>query len=188
MARTSAAKADPITGAALAPATKRAKLAAVPVDLNTPTADRKAANAEAAKKAVGKEFKPPKNMALCADAYYAKREERLAMEKVVAKLAAEENACREALITGLPKGEASGIAGKLCRVAVENKEVYTVKDWSVETGVWGYILKNAKKNPGLTGMLQRRINDGMVKEMAAAGKAIPGTEKMDVPVLRVNKL
>lgn len=151
-------KKDPITGASLA----------------------KPSKAEAIKK-----FAPPKNLAQCADMYYQKREARLALERQAAVLQSEESACREHLINSLPKSEASGIAGKVCRVAVENKPVYQVKDWEA---VWGFLIKNVKKMPGLTGLLQRRINEGMVREMAENGTKIPGVEALDVPVLRVNKL
>jgi hypothetical protein len=197
MPRTAALK-DPITGAPLstpkatgkedkAPVVRKAKLAAVD-PINMSAAERKAANAEASAKAVKKAFAPPKNLAQCADMFYSKREERLALERQAAIIQAEENACREQLINNLPKSEASGIAGKLCRVAVENKAVATVKDWSVESGVWGYIIKNIKKTPGVTGMLQRRVNEAMIKELKENGVNVPGVEFMDVPVLRVNKL
>jgi hypothetical protein len=179
---------DPITGEPLSKvstsdlktATKRATTAAkkAPAKKTAPTT-------KAAAKEEGKQFVPPKNLAACADAYYTKREERLALERKAALVGAEENACREYLINNLPKSQASGISGKVARVAVENKDVYTVKDWD---GVWGYIIKNVKKMPGLTGMLQRRINESMVKEMAEAGKLIPGVEKIEVPVVRLNKL
>lgn len=182
---------DPITGAPLEaaepaakPAAKRAKKAE-PDMMNMSAAERKEANAASAKKASGKAFVPPKNLAQCADMYYSKRAQRLEIEKQAALVQAEENACREYLINSLPKSQASGIAGKLCRVAVENKEVYVVKDWDQ---VWGFIIKNVKKMPGLTGMLQRRTNEKMLEEMALGGKPVPGTEKMQVPVLRTNKL
>jgi hypothetical protein len=181
MPRTAAAvMADPITGA---PA-KGAKLPKV-TDGNMSAAERKAVNDAAAKKTAAKEYKPPKNLAQCADEYYRKREQRLALERQAALVQAEENACREFLINNLPKSQASGIAGKLCRVTVENKTVYQVKEWDK---VWGFILNNAKKMPGITGMLQRRINENMVKEMAESGKVVPGTESVEVPVLRYSKL
>lgn len=190
MPRTAALK-DPITGAPLektATASSRMKKAAPVEAINMSAAERKAANAEASAKAVKKAFTPPKNLAVCADTFYEKREQRLALERQAALIQAEENACREHLINNLPKSSASGIAGKLCRVSVENKPVFQVKDWSVDTGLWGYIIKAIKKNPGVTGMLQRRANEAMLKELAENGVKVPGVESLDVPVLRVNKL
>lgn len=201
MARTTATPADPITGVPLdAPArsrkTVRETMAEAPMPkprakksepdmMNMSAAERKEANTKSAAKAAGREFKPPKNLAQCADMYYQKRDARLALERQAALVQAEENACREFLINNLPKSEASGIAGKLCRVAVENKDTYVVKDWDA---VWGFILKNAKKMPGITGLLQRRINTGMAEEMAAGGKPVAGVSVEKIPVLRVNKL
>lgn len=135
-----------------------------------------------------KEYAPPKNLAQCADAYYQLREQRLAAEKEAKILQEKEAACRDYLINNLPKAQASGIAGKVCRVTVENKAVASVVDWSVEAGVWGFVLKNIKKNPGLSGLFQRRINETMIKEYWNEGRDIPGVARLDVPVLRVSKL
>lgn len=164
---------------------KKSKAPAKVDPINMPTADRKAANAVEAKKKAKAEFKPPKNLAQCADMYYTKREARLALEKQVAAIQAEESACREYLIANLPKSDASGIAGKVCRVAVENKMTAQVQDWDA---LHAYIHKNVGKNPGLWGMLQRRVNESMIKEIWESGKKVPGVEPLDVPVLRCNKL
>lgn len=189
-----AAVVDPITGAPMKnskAAAKVAKLTVVTDEAPATQVARKVAAKPAApaepKAAKGgaKKYVPPKNMALCADEFYKLREKRLAMQKEVDAIEAMEGACREQLINNLPKSEASGIAGKLCRVAVENKEIVRVTDWDA---FWGFIVTEFKKNRGVSGILQRRVNENMVKELWAAKRKVPGTESMDVPVLRCNKL
>jgi hypothetical protein len=164
------------------------RIAAVPKEATpaAPAVKPPLAVAPAAKKTrAEKVYLPPKNLAKCADEYYRLRNERLELDRQSEAIAKKESACREFLIENLPKSQASGIAGQTVRVSVENKRVVQVVDWDL---VWGYIVKNIKKTPGVTGMLQKRINTGMVEEIWAAGKEVPGTAPMDVPVLRVNKL
>lgn len=132
-----------------------------------------------------KEFVPPKNLAACADAYYEKREARLAKEREAAVLQKEESACREYLINSLPKSQASGISGKLARVLVEDKEIIVMEDWPA---FYEYMRKNSAKNPGVWSMMQRRVNEAAIREVLDAGKPVPGAKKGTVPVLRLNKL
>jgi len=54
--------------------------------------------------------------------------------------------------------------------------------------VYGYIVKNFKKNPGVFALLQKRVGEVAVKEIWEAGKEVPGTQPLDVPTVRLNKL
>lgn len=130
-------------------------------------------------------FKLPKTLAECADLLYTTRTARLAIKKLMEVEEAKESALREHLIQNLPKSQASGIAGKLARVTVNSKTVVSVTDWDK---VNDYILKNGKKNPGVFALYQRRIGEATVKEMWDAGKEVPGTAPLDVPVVGINKL
>jgi hypothetical protein len=130
-------------------------------------------------------FKLPKSLAECADLLFTTRNARLAIKKLMEAEEAKESALREHLINNLPKSQASGIAGKFARVTVSSKTVVSVTDWDK---VNEYILKNGKKNPGVFALYQRRIGDATVKEMWAAGKEVPGTAPLDVPVIGINKL
>lgn len=169
----------PVTQVARKVAAKKAPLTA-----ERATADGRPVEPKASK-GTAKKYAPPKNPALCADEFYRLREQRLALQKQVDAIEAMESACREHLINTLPKSEASGIAGKLCRVAVENKEIVRITDWDA---FWGFIVAEYKKNKGVGGILQRRVNEKMVQELWANKRKVPGAEAMDVPVLRVNKL
>jgi len=130
-------------------------------------------------------IKIPKTLAACADRLYKAQAERYELQTQAKALEAEEAALREHLIQNLPKSQATGIAGKLARVYVESKTVVKVTDWDA---LQDYILKNAKKNPGVWALLQRRPGEAAVKELWEAGKSVPGTEPLSVPVVRMNKL
>lgn len=139
--------------------------------------------ATAAKKAVT--FTAPKTLAECGDQLYSTREQRLALQKQVDELQAQETFLRDHLINNLPKSNATGVAGKLVRVAIETKTVYTAKDWDA---VRLYIKGHATKNPGVWGLMNKALNQATVKEMYEAGKKIPGVESLEVKVVSVNKL
>jgi hypothetical protein len=130
-------------------------------------------------------FKPPKSLAVCADLLYTTKNERLAVQKTVDALEAKERILREHLISNLPKSDASGISGKVARATVENKTIVTVTSYD---DLHKYILANAKKTPGVWGLLQKRVSDATVKDLWAAKKKIPGVEPMFVPVVSLNKL
>jgi len=130
-------------------------------------------------------FKAPKTLAETADQLYNTREQRLALERQAAELQEQETFLREHLINNLPKSNATGVAGKVVRVSIVNKVVYTVKDWDM---VRGYIKTNAGKNPGVWGLMNKALNQGAAKEVFESGKLIPGVEKLEVPTVSVNKL
>ena len=130
-------------------------------------------------------FKVPKSLAVCADQLYSTREQRLALQKTVDELQAQETQLREHIIQNLPKSEATGVAGKLVRVAVVDKVVYQVKDWD---GVRDYIVKHQKKDPGVWSLMNKALNAKAIGEIWDTGVRIVGVEPMKVPVLSMNKL
>jgi hypothetical protein len=130
-------------------------------------------------------FKPPKTLALAADLLYTTRNERLALQKEVDALQATETALSEHIIDNLPKSEATGIAGKLVRVSITSKAVVTVTDWDA---VYAHIVKTQKKDPGVWALVQRRIGSAAAEDAWAAGRQVPGTARILVPKLSMNKL
>ena len=78
--------------------------------------------------ATKKTYKFPKAIGTCADRLYKLREERLALQKKVDELKAEETALKNHIIDMLPKSEASGVAGKVARVTVVTREEPQIKD------------------------------------------------------------
>lgn len=127
-----------------------------------------------------KTYKFPKTMAACADQYYLLRERRLAEQKKVDAIEAEEKAIKEHIINTLPKSEASGVAGKVARVTVVKKVVAQVKDWDK---FFKYIKKTGEFD-----LMQRRVSDSAVQERWEAGKTVAGVESFNALTLSVNKL
>lgn len=125
-------------------------------------------------------YKFPKTLAACADRLFELREKRLEEQKKVDAIEAEEKAVKEHLIQNLPKSEASGVAGKLCRVTVITKPVPQVQDWDK---FYAYVGKTKSFD-----LLQRRLTDTAIKERWEAGKKIPGVEPFNVVTLSVNKV
>ncbi len=130
-------------------------------------------------------FKIPKQLAVCADLLYETRQKRLDMQKVVDELASQESQLRNHIIDNLPKSNALGITGKVARVTVVNKDVVQVADWEA---LYGYILKTAKKDPGVWSLLQKRVGEATVKDLWAADVKVPGVAKLQVPTISLNKV
>ena len=128
-------------------------------------------------------IKIPKSLALAVDMYYSKREERLALQRQVDLLAADEALLKSHLIDNIPKSDATGIAGKLARVSVTTKDVPQVQDWDE---FYAYVAKNVKK--GSFALLNRAVNAKAVGEIWEAGKTVPGVGAHTVVNLSVNKL
>ena len=125
-------------------------------------------------------IKMPKRLATVADKYFQARADRLAMQKQLDELKEKEAAYRDHLINELPKSDATGIAGKLCRVAVVTKPKPTVKDW--------FAFHKYIKRTGSFELLQRRVSEQAVKERWDDGKKVPGVETFDAVSLSVSKL
>ena len=125
-------------------------------------------------------YKFPKAMGACADKLFELRNKRLAMQKEVDAVAAEETALKNHIIENLPKSEASGVAGKLARVTVVTKQIPQVKDWDA-------FYKYVKKT-GQFDLMQRRITDAAIKERWEAGKEVPGVEHFNAVSISINKV
>ena len=127
-----------------------------------------------------KTYKFPKALGACADKLYQLRALRLAEQKRVDVIEAEESALREHIISTLPKSEASGVAGKVARVAVLTKTVAQVQDWDA---LYKYVARTKQFD-----LLQRRVSDAAVKARWEDGKAVPGVDKFNAVTVSVTKL
>ncbi len=125
-------------------------------------------------------FKKAKSVGARADFLYLADEQRLdagkrvdAMKKFVSKL-------EKWFIQNLPDGEATGIAGKVARVQIKQKERPSVMNWDK---FYDHIRKNKAFE-----LLNRAVNVKAVKERWENGKEVPGVEKFfykDVSVTKV---
>jgi hypothetical protein len=125
-------------------------------------------------------YKFPKALGACADKLFELRNKRLAEQKKVDEIAAEESALKNHIIENLPKSEASGVAGKLARVTVVTKQVPQVKDWDA-------FYKYVKKT-GSFDLMQKRLTDAAIKERWEAGKEVPGVEHFNAVSVSINKI
>jgi len=138
-------------------------------------------------------WKPPKTLAAGADLLWKLQAERAAAQKLVDAIEVQEKAVKNWLIDNLPKSDANGISGKLCRVTIIKKEVPRAEDWAlVYAGIVAEYQKHAKKKDGLQdgafSLLQRRLGDATIKEVWESGTAIPGISKFTATTLSINKV
>lgn len=134
--------------------------------------------------------KIPKSLAACADEMFRIKTARLAMQKEVEALQKQESALGEHLIENLPKSDAQGVVGRTIKAIIKTKEV--VELYGTEEDrfalLYAYVIKNAKKDPGVWSLLQRRVSDSAAKELIAAGKgALIGARLGEVPYVSLTK-
>ncbi len=127
-----------------------------------------------------KQFKMPSTLGACADRLMTVRDQRLAEAKKLEPLKTEESQLKDHIIDHLPKSQASGIAGKKCRVTITQKVVPSVKDWDK---FYAYILKTKQFN-----LLGRTINSEAIEELWEAKKTVPGIETFKVIGVSINKV
>ena len=121
-----------------------------------------------------------KTLAAKADRYYTLRQERLARQKEVDAMEAEEKALKAELIEEIGEQDARGVAGEVCRVTIVTKVKPVLKDFDALIA-W-VRRRNAWE------LMRHQVNDAAVKERWDAGQDIPGVEPFTVVDLSVNKL
>ena len=112
-------------------------------------------------------LKIPKSMGACADRLFEIKQERLAMEKVVDAMKANERALTDHIIDHLPKGD-TGASGAHHKVQVRTEDIPQVEDWDK---LYAYVKKNNAFD-----LLQRRLNPKAVMERLEDKKKVPGTK------------
>ena len=125
-------------------------------------------------------MKTPKTLGACADRLFGIKEAKGKLEAQIKTLDEEKRAIEEKLIADLPKSDAGGVLGKLCRAAITKHDVPTVKDWDA---YYAFILKHKDFS-----LLQRRVGEAAVKERWEAGEKVPGVEPFTVIKVSVTKL
>jgi hypothetical protein len=136
-------------------------------------------------------FKIPTSLAQCADLLYKLEKERYALQHQAEDLKKKETLLTEHLINNLPKSDATGVVGKVARAVIKEREI--VELIGTETDrfalVYEYILKNARKDPGVWSLMQRRLGEAAAKELVAAGKGkLIGAKMGKVPVVSLSKV
>lgn len=127
-----------------------------------------------------KPMKIPAKMGAVADDLYNTRAQRLALSKVVDKLAEHESDLKNYVIDNLPKSDATGSAGKVARVQVKTVDV-------PRTGDWKKLYKHLKKT-GQFELLNRALNKKAVMERWENGKEVPGVDHFTEVKVSVTKV
>lgn len=125
------------------------------------------------------DVKIPKTLGGIADAYYRKREERLALDRKVKELKAEEELLKEAARAALRKAKTERASGKLGTISLNPKIVATVDDWEA-------LYKYIKKHDAFE-LLQRRIGLGAYVERLEAGEQVPGVKPEEILDVSLHK-
>jgi hypothetical protein len=128
----------------------------------------------------GEAMKAPKTLGQCADLLFDLKEEKARLNKQIADLEEKEKFLKNHLIETVNKEDSSGVQGKKARVQVKTKEIPVVKEWE---SFYSFVLKTKDFS-----LLQRRLNDGAVKERWESGKVVPGVETFHAVTVSVTKL
>ena len=127
-----------------------------------------------------KTVKTGKAMANLADKWFAKRAERLILEKQVETMKSEESQLKAAIIKSLVDAKISSVGGKLVSVAVVRKEKPTVEDWEK---LYAYIKKTESFD-----LLQRRLSETAVNLRWEDEIKIPGVTSFPIDELSYSKV
>jgi len=125
-------------------------------------------------------YKFPKAMGSCADRLYELKAKRLAGQKAVDEVEAEEKALKAYIIDNLPKSNASGVAGAIARVTVVTRDEPQIEDADL---FHKYITKHKRWD-----LMQNRLSPAAVKELWESGKEVDGVKRFQVVTLSLNKV
>lgn len=126
-------------------------------------------------------YKFPKSMGACADKLHDLKTKRLAGQKLVDEVAAEESALKTYIIDNLPKTD-SGASGMYYRVAVVNKQVPQL-DTEHEEDFYKFMAKSKRWD-----LMQKRLSVTAIQEMLDAGKTVPGIKMFQTTTVSLNKI
>lgn len=146
-----------------------------------------------AKAPARKKLKLPKSLGACADLLHKTRDERLALDKDVKAIKAEETEISEHLIQKLEKGDEGGAVGKEYKAISKNDTIYQVENWDK---FYAHLKKTGEFD-----LLNKMLNQAAVKERVAMQdrphgkrgenwkpKLPPGVKSMTVVKLSLTKV
>jgi hypothetical protein len=122
----------------------------------------------------------PQSIGRTADLYRDIRELRLAMEKETEAVKARESELKEYIINNLSKSDDTGAAGLRYRAQIVMKDMPRAADWPK---IHAYIQKTGRFD-----LLQKRLGEKAVMDMAADNQLIPGVEIVHIPDVSITKI
>ena len=126
-----------------------------------------------------KPVKTAKAMANLADKWWELRALRLAADKKVAEMKAEENQAKNALILSLGNNKVGAVGGAEVTVTLNTKIKPVANDWQK---VWDWATEHEAGD-----LFQRRLSESAVKARWEDGIVIPGIEEYPVDDLSYTK-
>ena len=124
--------------------------------------------------------KLPAKLGGIVDDYHDLRQLRLALDKVVNAVKAEETRMTNHIIDNLNKHDEGGAVGKRFKAIVRQEQVPQVTDWSE---FYAFVKKKDAFD-----LLNRAINKAAFKERLEQGVKVPGTDTFTALKLSVTKL
>lgn len=125
------------------------------------------------------DFVPPATLGACADELYQLRERRLLAQKQVDELAAQEAKLRDYVISELERQGATAVSGQHARAGVTFTQLGKVADWDA---FYAHV-----RATGDFSLMQRRLNDGALRERWDAQETVPGVVPFAVPKISLTK-
>ena len=114
-----------------------------------------------------------------ADQLHAKRDDRLAADKIAAALKSEEYALQQELIHEMEENNLSSIGGTECIIKRSIKERAVAGDW---TQIYGYILEHDAFD-----LLHKRLTDSAILLRRDDGVEVPGVTVMEYSKITYSK-
>src|SRR6201985_770501 len=115
-----------------------------------------------------------------ADAYGAANATRLAKQREIEELKAEESVLESWLVANLPKSQTTMIAGQSWSAKLKSKTVAQVKDWDA---LRRYVLDTERFE-----FIQKRVSQSAIEEMWDAGETVPGVEPYEVKSISIGRV
>ena len=125
-------------------------------------------------------FKKAKTPAQRADLLYTIEEIISRQNKVTTEYEKFTSKLEQWFVEQLPTTDATGIAGKVGRVAIETKDIATVADWPT---FYAHIKKKGEFE-----LLNRAVNQKAVKERWEQNKQVPGVGKFTKKIVRLTRV
>lgn len=121
----------------------------------------------------------PASAAECADLLYKARERRLEIQRECDRVETLEKQIKNWFVETLPVSQ-TGVAGRVARVQIEVSRQPCVDDWDK---LYAHV-----KRTGNFELLQRRLNDGAVKERWENKAEVPGVGTFNVKKVSCTRL
>lgn len=129
-------------------------------------------------------FVIPKEQGKWPDLLNDLKTQRLELQRQADAIEAQEKELKQKIIDTLPKSSATGIIGKAYQVKVIEKDIPQV---DTENDGWAKVQAYVKKT-GNFDLLQRRLNDGLIRELWEAGKQVPGVKLFKAKTVSLTKV